>query len=61
MSMPLFPWNDPGSSFSDFLRVYQQQPSQPSLPSPPVAIPPPASSGGEGTLPAGWAQVPHGT
>ncbi len=54
--MPLFPGNDPGSSFSDFLRA-SQQPS----PLAPAALPSHHASvtGPEGL--SSWTQVPHGT
>jgi proteasome beta subunit len=52
--MPLS-WNDPGSSFSDFL-ASARQPS-PLIPGPLPAYQPPSPVGSD----ANWLQVPHGT
>jgi proteasome beta subunit len=51
-----FPWNDPGSSFSDFLSAYRQQPS--ATPLPHTDRPPSAFIDGSTS---GWTQLPHGT
>jgi len=48
-------WNDPGSSFADFLASARQH--SPLVPSPLPAFQPPSPTGSD----ANWLQVPHGT
>jgi proteasome beta subunit len=54
-----FPWNDPGSSFSDFLASYRQQfPSGPGqLPLPVTQLPTSPTDSGHAT----WLPLPRGT
>jgi proteasome beta subunit len=52
-----FPWNDPGSSFSDFLSAYRQQFPSASGPLPNAHLPTPSADSGSAT----WMPLPRGT